>query len=184
MRRITLLSCMLLLVLFGTVSAVRATQILYRSPEELGKESALVVTGTVQGSRSYWNADRTKIFTETVIGVDQSYKGEASGTVRIVQLGGVVDNVRMTVHGACSWRTGEEVLLFLDSRSDGRYRVAGFSLGKFELERDPATGRAFVKHPRVEGAQVLSAPGGSEAPGARNERMPLHAFINSTLGLR
>jgi hypothetical protein len=163
----------------------RATQIVYRSPRELGEEASLVVLGRVGDVRSYWNERGTKILTETRIEVDESFKGQAPSLVRVVQLGGVVGNVRMTVHGALSWKRGEEVLLFLEPLRAGAFQVSGFSQGKFEIERDGVTGRPYVKHPRLDDVEVLRAGGDAAgAAAAPKEKIPLHTFVSETLGLR
>jgi hypothetical protein len=157
----------------------QSTQIIHRSPKQMGDEASMVVSGKVSGVRSYWNDKQTKIFTETTVQVDQAYKGEAAPTVRIIQMGGVVGTVRMHVHGALAWRSGEEVLLFLDSYDADKYRVSGFSQGKFGVERDPVTGEAFVTRPMLEGAEVLGAPAQGDVTKAR---VPLNQFINNALG--
>ena len=77
-----------------------ATQVIQRTPQQLAKESHLVVDGKVSSVRSYWNDDHSKILTEAVVTVGSTYKGGTSPSVRVVQLGGVVGNVRMTAHGA------------------------------------------------------------------------------------
>lgn len=167
----------------GFAAPVWSTQIEYVSPRQMGEESALVVRGTVSNVRSFWNEAHTKILTETVIQVDESYKGGATGAVSVVQLGGVVDHMRVHVHGALSWRRGEEVVLFLDRVDGANYRVAGFSQGKFVVERDPATGEAFIKRPAFEGAEVVGAPpGGDAVVGTGTARMPLDEFVNQALG--
>jgi len=163
--------------------AAQSTQIIYRSPKQMGDEASLVVSGKVSGVRSYWNDKQTKIFTETTIQIDEAYKGDAASTVRIIQMGGVVGTVRMHVHGALTWRTGEDVLLFLDSHDANRYRVFGFSQGKFGVERDPVTGEAFVTRPILEGAEVLGAPAqGGVANATEPAHVPLNQFINNALG--
>lgn len=143
----------------------------------------MVVSGKVEGVRSYWNDKQTKIFTETTIQVDEAYKGETASTVRIIQMGGVVGTVRMHVHGALAWRPGEDVLLFLDSYDADRYRVSGFSQGKFGVDRDPVTGEAFVTRPMLDGAEVLGAPArGGVTNATESARVPLTQFINNALG--
>ncbi len=125
-----------------------ATQIIQAPPQEIAKASTLVVDGTVSGVRSYWNADHSKIFTETTVAVNATHKGANASTVRVVQLGGVVGNVRQTAHGALAWTRGEEVLLFLEpagTSSPGAFQITGFSQGKYEIERDAKTDRAYVR---------------------------------------
>jgi hypothetical protein len=146
--RATIVLCVSILALMASFSAANATQIIAMSPQKMGQTASEVVRGSVTSVQSYWNASHTKIFTETVVAVDETYKGSATGQVTLLQLGGEVDGVRVTVHGALSWTAGEEVLLFLEPYTEGRFHVSGFSQGKFAVERDPVTGRAFVRAPR------------------------------------
>lgn len=180
----TILVLSTFLTLSGT--AADATQVRYKSVEQLGSESAAVVRGKVTSVHSFWNAQGTKIFTETVIEVDETYKGSDEGVVRLLQLGGEVDGVRVTVHGALGWRSGEEVVVFLEPYESGAYHVSGFSQGKFGVERDPVTGEAFINRPSVTGAKLVGAPDQDTQVqrGARIERVPLDNFIKRALGRR
>jgi hypothetical protein len=178
-----LTACFVSLWAAAFFSNALATQVEYVSPRQMGEESALVVRGRVGSVRSFWNESHTKILTETVIQVDETYKGGAEGTVRVLQLGGVVDHMRVHVHGALIWHGGEEVLLFLDRMDGGDYRVAGFSQGKLDIERDPVTGNAYIKRPAAEGAEVLGAPPADEQVVVTGPvRMPLDEFVNQALG--
>jgi hypothetical protein len=154
------------------------TQIEYRTPQEMGAGSALVVQGRVTGIHSYWNGTHTKILTEARVSVDRSFKGSAVGEVTVLQLGGTVGHVRMNVEGAVSWERGEEVLLFLEPFRPGSYQVYGLSLGKYDIERDER-GRAFVRGAGEGAAQLLGAPRQERAP-----RVPLDTFIDEALGGR
>jgi len=161
---------LLLLTILGLTWPATATLLVPQSPADLGRASELVVRGEVAEVRSFWNASRTKILTEVEVVVEESYKGQAT-TVRVLQLGGEVDNVRMTVSGALAWTPGEEVLLFLERGASDRFRVAGFSQGKFQVEYDRVLRRHYVRRPAVEGAEFLAKPG---APQPRHElRMSL-----------
>jgi len=167
-------------VLVGVLPAL-GTQVLYKSVEQLGEDSSAVVRGTVTDVRSFWNEKHTKIFTATVIAVDESYKGHPGSTVEVLQLGGTVDNVQVTAHGALQWATGEEVVLFLEPFTEGRFQVAGFSQGKFHVERDPDTGAAYIRRPALSGAQLVGAPGGVGAT-AQVEKVSLDKFLRQALG--
>ncbi len=178
------LACMFLLVA-GLVALAYATQIAYRSPQQLGDESALVVRGRVQSVESYWNSKHTKIFTRTRIAVDETYKGSARTTIDVIQLGGVVGNVKVTVQGALQWRVGEEVLLFAEPYDAGSYQVSGFSQGKFRIGRDLATGTAYVEAPPLEGVSLVGAPA-PQAPSRTTlrQRVTLDEFVSQALGRR
>jgi hypothetical protein len=167
-------------------TAADATQVRYKSVEQMGSESAVVVRGKVTNVQSFWNEKRTKIFTETTIAVDESYKGSGRGVVRLLQLGGEVDGIRVTVHGALKWRAGEEVVVFAEPYQNGTYHVSGFCQGKFEVERDPNTGEAFIKRPALTDVQLVgSADADTRVQrGARIERVPIDRFISQALGRR
>lgn len=181
-RCASLLCASMALVLLAP-APLEATQIIYQSPEEMGKTSSLVVRGKVTSSRSYWNEKHTKILTETTIEIDETYKGEGPQSLKIVQLGGLVGKVRMHVHGALVWKEGEEVLLFLEPFDRDTYQVAGFSQGKFKIERDPETGEEFVVGGDLGGFGVLRAPGG-EGAAPKALRVPLDQFVTEALGER
>jgi hypothetical protein len=159
-----------------------ATQVIQRTPQQLAKESQVVVDGKVSSVRSYWNDDRSKIFTEAVVTVGSTYKGGASPSVRVVQLGGVVGNVRMTAHGALIWKKGEEVLLFLEPSVPGAFQVAGFSQGMYRIERDARTGKAFVRYALPPDMQQGSTPAPDAPTSAQPaERITLEQFLDSVL---
>ncbi|HEU4364031.1 MAG TPA: hypothetical protein VFT13_01065 [Candidatus Krumholzibacteria bacterium] len=168
---VTLMGCVLVAL---AVDAAVATQVVRRTPQELARESALIVDGTVTGVRSYWNEDHSKIFTEATVAVGSTYKGRGGNTLRVVQPGGVVGNVRMTAHGALGWSRGEEVLLFLEPSVPGAFQVAGFSQGKYAIERDARTGKAFVQ-------QALPADMEGAAAPAQAQRLTIEQFINQVL---
>jgi hypothetical protein len=161
------------------------TQIFHLSPQELGKQSELVVRGRVIGVQSYWNDKHTKIFTRTRIGVDETYKGLGRSAVDVIQLGGVVGNIKVTVHGASHWEVGEEVLLFAEPYDTGSFQVSGFSQGKLRILRDPETGLPYVQASSMEGVRVLQAPPGREPAAATMvQKVPLEEFLNQALGRR
>ena len=135
-----------------------ATQVQYQSVETMGASAQRIVRGTVAEVRPYWNESRTRILTETTIDISEDYKGAGPTRVRVIQFGGVVDDVRMTVAGALSWEPGEEVILFLEESLPGRHRVSGFSQGKYSVQRDPATGETFVRQAGLGATELSGAP--------------------------
>lgn len=168
-------------IVLGLVITSHATQVVYRTPSQMGASSSLVVEGRVTGVRSYWNASGTKILTEAQVAVSSRYKGQAPGVVRVLQLGGVVGHVRMNVAGALTWTPDEEVLLFLESMPGGAHRVAGFSQGKYRVRRDETTGRRYVVAPSLQGIELVGAPDGA-LPGVRTERIDVERFVSEALG--
>ncbi len=178
-RSLIRLSTMVLAIGVVAVNSF-ATQVIQQTPKQLATASQLVVDGKVSSVRSYWNDDHSKIFTEAMVAVGSTYKGGSTSTVRVVQIGGVVDNVRMTAAGALQWKKGEEVLLFLEPSVPGAFQVAGFSQGKYLIERD-ATGKAFVKQalpPDSGDAKTLAS---DAQPSAAAQKITLEQFLDSVL---
>lgn len=151
-----------------------ATQIEFRSLPQLAQDSQLVVQGQVGKVRSFWNESHTRILTEVEIAIQSSHKGTAPSNVRLLQVGGVVDGVRMTVHGAPTWPLGQDVLLFLEPSLPGNYRLSGFTQGRFELELDATTGEWIAKRPLY----------GMEIAGKRAENvaLPLDELLRQAFG--
>jgi hypothetical protein len=164
------------------VASSQATKIMYRSPRDLAAESPQIVRGTVASVDSYWNAEGTKIFTEARVVVEETYKGASIREARVIQLGGIVGHVNMHVEGALSWKPDEEVLLFLEPNIPGTFSVAGFSQGRFEIQRDARTGKAFVVGVDLGGTEVVGAPSVGVPPG--QQRISLDQFVNETLDRR
>ncbi len=161
-----------------------ATQIIQVSPQEIAKSSTLVVDGKVSGSRSYWNADHSKIFTETTVAVNSTHKGANASTVRVMTLGGVVGNVRQTAHGALAWKRGEEVLLFLEpagTTQPGAFQVTGFSQGKYEIQRDEKTGRKFVRQAMPDDLSGSTPSATSGKTSSQSEKVTLDQFLGQVL---
>lgn len=176
MRQRALLVLLSLCILAPAVPAF-ATQVVHRTPEELGRSAELVVRGRVDDVRSFWNADRTRILTEVTVSVVSQHKGAPVGTVRVLQMGGVVDGVRMTVAGALSWTANEDVLLFLEPSLDRRYRVAGFNQGKYRIQRDPRTGVEFVQQAPLGGTELVGGPAAGSPSARADGRVELGSFL-------
>jgi hypothetical protein len=182
----TSIKLFLLPLLTGLVicSCLNASEIDYLSPNQMGVQAEKVVCGKVARVESFWNEKHTKIFTRVTITIDETYKGQHQPQIEILQLGGIADNIRYTVHGALYWKENEEVLLFLEPYVDTDYQVTGFSQGKFEVERDPETGRRFVKRAALEGIEFSKTPGQIEPVDkmAGIEKVSLERFVAESLG--
>jgi len=71
------------------------------------------------------------IVSKVDVDVDEVWKGNASGRLTVVALGGVVGDIEMTVEGMPTFVVGEKSLLFLHGKS--QLRVVGMSEGKRAL---------------------------------------------------
>lgn len=185
MRSFIGIMAIMLACILPYAAIVGATQIEYRSPQQLAQQSALVVAGTVQSVESFWNDKHTKIITRTRIAVDETFKGTGKRTIDIIQLGGTVGTVKVTVHGALQWTPGEEVLLFVEQHDAVDYRVAGFSQGKYNIERDPVTGQKFINRPALEGVEIQGAPSERQLKKVSQlKKISLEQFVSQALERR
>lgn len=118
----------------GHADEAQATTMLRMTTRELTRASQDVVLGEVVGVRSEWTSDR-RMITRVTIRVNERLKGDAAGIVEVVQLGGEVDGVKVSVPGCPSFRPGEEAVLFLAGTNRARLQVTGLAQGKFEVTR-------------------------------------------------
>ncbi len=122
-----------------------ATTMRHLATRDLVVESSEVVIAEVEGTRSYWNAARTRILTDVTLHVTRAIKGAPGERLTLTQMGGEVDGVRVTVHGSPVFHAGEEALVFVWRDRQGRAQVNGLAQGKFAIRRDPATGERVLE---------------------------------------
>lgn len=148
-------------------SRVEATTLRQFDTRALTVNSDAVIIGQVTAVRSEWTADHRRIVTRVTVRVSETLKGGPTGLLEVVQLGGELDGVKVTVAGCPAYRTGEEALFFLSGRTSTRMQVTGLAQGKFDLRRDPATGRLSVQRTtpgfRTNDARSLRAAPADEA---------------------
>ncbi|MBI4481475.1 MAG: hypothetical protein HY652_01160 [Acidobacteria bacterium] len=150
------LSLVLFLFMVGYGTESRATIVLQMSLEELAGRSDAVVHGLAERSWSAWDDERGKIYTYTLVRVDDSLKGPWRERIVVKELGGTVGDMTMTVGGAPEFQPGEEVVLFLVLDRQGDFRTLGFTQGKFEVQTE---GGQKVVVRRTEGATIVTPDG-------------------------
>ncbi len=100
---------------------------------ELITKSESVIESTVVDAKSYWNEDRSMIWTEVVLQVDDLLKGESSGLVRVQIPGGQIGDLRVDAVGFPVFTPGERFVVFL-TPDGGRLRVTGYRQGQYRIE--------------------------------------------------
>ena len=179
--RIVIVAAMTAILAIGCAD-VSASRVVHMSARQMADNSVLVVTGRVSGVESYWNEKNTKIFTKTTITIDETFKGDRRARIELIQLGGIVGNIKVNVEGALKWTEDEEVLLFLEPYDAGTYQVSGLSQGKFLVERDPDTGERYVSRAALEGVELLEADGSQTSRDGRLRKVRLDLFISEVIG--
>ena len=123
---------------------------------------AVVDVGTVNAA---WDDKHERILTTIDLSVVESWKGSMAPAshVKVVQPGGAVGDIQMTVFGMSQFSPGERALVFLRG-TPASAAVVGMAQGKRLVRLDAATGRWMVHAPDRAGASFVAAPGTSRAP--------------------
>lgn len=112
--------------------------------ENLSKSADIVAVGKVTETKSEWDQNKTRIFTRVTLQVNEYVKGNAGSSVTITTPGGEVGDVGELYTHVPTFRPNEEVVVFLEKEATGSYRIAGGDQGKYNIEKDPESGRLLV----------------------------------------
>lgn len=127
-RSLSLLT--LLLVLSVPLSA---SQFIEMPFDQVARESALIVRGTIGETWSAWDDRHEVIYTYATVHVGR-YFGETTGpdTLVVREVGGTVEGYTQEAIGFPVIRSGEDVVLMLARWDDGaEYRIHAYNQGKY-----------------------------------------------------
>ncbi|HKJ82349.1 MAG TPA: hypothetical protein VJ954_10020, partial [Ignavibacteriaceae bacterium] len=138
---LTLIAAMII-ILFGfyvEIEAQNMVNALQTKIEKLSDQSDLVVVGKVSEIHSKWNKDKSRIYTDVTVDVEEFVKGGEPGTrIVIKHPGGEVGGVGEWYSYAPKFKTTEEVMLFLHKNKNGNLNVTKGAEGKFLVKKDNA----------------------------------------------
>ena len=119
----------------------------------------------VVSAKAAWNAQHTRILSTIDLAVVDGWKGTASPAahVVVVQPGGTVDDITMTIAGMPRFTPGERALVFLRGPAD-RASVVGMAQGKRAVRPEAGTGRWMVSAPDRAGADFVRTTPAAAAP--------------------
>lgn len=138
-KKIFLLSITLLLSGFSSILYSQQTD---AKLKHLTINSDLIVTGKVFKQQSNWNKDKSRIFTEATIQVDEFLKGSSNGnSVVVTYPGGEIDGVGELYTHMPKFADNEDVLVFLkkDDSIKG-FKVFDGQEGEIKILKDAKTG--------------------------------------------
>lgn len=141
-QRISLTSIRLLLLLLLVVAVLfialssQATIMQRLEVEELARNSSDVFQGQIVSSETYWNAEHTRIYTGARVRINETLKGatKRGDVVKVVQLGGEKDGVRMDYAGRPEFVAGESAVLFTTRSRAGELTIVALKQGKMRVE--------------------------------------------------
>ena len=110
--------------------------------QSLSKGADVILTGKVTKQNSSWNKDKTRIYTDVSVEVDEYLKGNSSNkTIVVTTPGGEVGEVGELYTHMPRFSKDEEVLLFVKKDTkDMSYKVLNGEDGKMTLYTDKKTG--------------------------------------------
>ena len=178
-RRLGLTSCgaALLLAISG---ATTATTLARMSLAQMSQKAPLIVRARCLGNSTGWDAG--EIWTLTTFTVQEVWRGSSSAQITVRLLGGRVGNLTSSVSGIPRFRSGEEVVLFLEPTPRGDFTVLSWEQGTFRVRRDMATGQDTATQDTASFATFDSATHRYEPTGIRNLPVEtLHARVDAAL---
>jgi hypothetical protein len=143
MSRFNPLTLCSILLAFGLMAAMTAppahsTTLMWMSLPEMSQRAPVIVRARCLANSTGWDAG--EIWTLTNFEITETWRGSASGRIRVRLLGGKVGNLTSSVSSVPRFRPGEEVVLFLEPTKRGDYSVVGWQEGTFRIRRDAHTG--------------------------------------------
>lgn len=173
MKRAILLQVVVIAAVWGAAGQLHATLIRAMDLGELVASADAIVVGKVVSHQAAWDLQHRKIVSTIEIDVEEIWKGPAVADRRmtIVQPGGSVGDIEMTVLGMPTFTVGERSLLFL--RGQRQFQVAGMSLGKRTLAWNKTGKRWMVEAPTTDGV-VEVGPSGTLRQAQRRAPVPLN----------
>jgi hypothetical protein len=133
--RIRLLRSLFTLLVAVAGTAAYATSFVVPPDRDLIRRADAVVIGRALSSYTRLTPQNT-IETVTVLSIEESIKGEATGIVNIVEPGGQFGSRATILAGVPRFEEGKRMLLLLLRTGVDRWAVSELVLGKFKFETD------------------------------------------------
>ena len=130
------------------------------STADLRAFSDVVVTGEVEEVRTGWDAEVGTIYTYVTVAVESILKGEVDDARLVVkQLGGEFNGLGLSVHDQATFRVGEHVLLFLETRPrDQSFYTSALWQGKWLVSTSASGARVATQDIQAEALRVDPQP--------------------------
>jgi hypothetical protein len=140
--QVTIIRLFCILIIVGGFLSTSFAQLTLSEVESMSKNADLIITGKVTQQNSSWNENKTRIYTQATIQVEEYLKGNNnSGPITVSYPGGEVGEVGEMYSHMPRFENNEEVLVFLkkDEKSTS-YKVLNGEEGKINVIIDPKTG--------------------------------------------
>ena len=159
-------------LLLAVGGAAKATTLARMSVAQMSHAAQAIVRARCVENSAGWDAG--EIWTFTSFQVQEAWQGSVSGRIRVRLLGGRVGNLTSSVSGVPRFRSGEEVVLFLERTPRDDFSIVSWEQGTFRIRREAATGSESVTQDSASFATFDPATRLFEAAGIRN--LPMETF--------
>jgi len=180
-KSLLLYVCLVAGGMFQSLS-VEATTVQKLSLEELTRKSEKVVVGRCVSTESRWNEKNTLILTFSKFLVTEDLKGESSGWVTVMTVGGTVNGITQSVAGTPQFAPDEEAVLFLEGTKSSQWQPVGLAQGRFRILKESRTGQRQVLHD-LSGLEFYDTSAQRSATPQRSHQAPLDSFLRQVRGL-
>lgn len=141
----------------------RASIVVAMDLPDLVRQADHIAVVDVVASRAEWDANHQHIYSTIDLNVVERWKGTAAGgatgpdRITIVQPGGTVGDLTMTVTGLSAFTPGERALVFV--RGEVHHaQLVGMTQGKRPVRFETVSGRWLVHPPNLRQATLVHAP--------------------------
>lgn len=139
--KISIKSLLIIFCVFQITSFAQLSQKEISLLKSLSKGADIIATGKVAEQKSSWNKNKTRIYTEATLQVNEYIKGNSGNSVVVTYPGGEVGAVGELYTHMPRFTNNEEVLVFLKKdQKDNKYKIYNGEDGKMEVVKDPKTG--------------------------------------------
>lgn len=142
MNKLAFMVVVVFLGVFALPAQLQAATVPAMDLDELTKVADAIVLGSVESVESSLRDGR--VYTDVVIRIEDTLKGDLVETVTIRHLGGKTDELATYVPGMPSFTQGERSLLFLEKTSASTWVTVGLALGKWAVS---GAGESLKVHP-------------------------------------
>jgi hypothetical protein len=123
-----------LLLAVANRANVSATTLARMTIEKMARTAPLIVRARCVGNSTRW--DVGEIWTFTNFNVEETWRGSSLPEITVRLLGGRLGNLTSTVDGVPRFRSGEEVILFVEPTARGDFSVVSWAQGTLRIHRD------------------------------------------------
>jgi len=151
-----------------------ATSVIRMSVDEMTEKAEVIVHGRCVRKQAR-KAHDDAIVTDITLEVFEGLKGELGRSFEFTVYGGVLPERGSAIAGAPTYKTGEELLLFLGPVNDrGQRMVIGLAQGKYTIRRERGQTLAFRN---LQGLTLVDAATGETSEPEPEQGVPFEELL-------